>query len=264
LLCKYHRASQGDLILEAASKWRKTMKFSSKKNTPRHHVDKLGEYACGLACLCRSPNYYGAEFSQKKLGTSVVLLQSGTPFSGWFQAAQKIGYWSQKALRRELKPFGPKGWRPCNSPCGSRIKTEEALLAFILAWPMESMERSGAWYLGMEESELTAQWKFGHSPSTFNLQKATSNKPVVHKSKKPLVCFSDYREDIPISHRGHGDWELQWLERGLSTAIFFSALWLTTSCQIQSYEKANYGSSCPRFFLLACFRAILGYIQGVF
>lgn len=33
----------------------------------KYHVEQLGEYACGLACLCTISNYYGAEFSQDKL-----------------------------------------------------------------------------------------------------------------------------------------------------------------------------------------------------
>ena len=57
------------------------MKFSPKK-IKKHHVAQLGEYACGLACLCTISKYYGAEFSQEKLRDISGTTQSGTTFWG--------------------------------------------------------------------------------------------------------------------------------------------------------------------------------------
>jgi ATP-binding cassette subfamily B protein len=105
---------------------------------------------------------------------------------------------------------------------------------------------------------LTAQWKSG---ILLRLQptEALQNKAVVSQSKKRWFV-SLIAEDIPILIVATVIGSLM-AGTGLSTAIFSQRL-IDDFLPNQSYEKAIMGVVALGFLL--SFRAILGYIQGVF
>jgi ATP-binding cassette subfamily B protein len=231
------------------------MKFSPKK-IKRHHVDQLGEYACGLACLCTISKYYGAEFSQEKLRDISGTSQSGTTLLGLIQAAQKIGY-EAKGFEAELKHLAELEG-PAILHVVQDQNREHYLVYFGLADGKHWVSDPGVGILGMEESELTAQWKSG---ILLRLQptEALQNKAVVSQSKKRWFV-SLITEDIPILIVATVIGSLM-AGTGLSTAIFSQRL-IDDFLPNQSYEKAIMGVVALGFLL--SFRAILGYIQGVF
>jgi ATP-binding cassette subfamily B protein len=231
------------------------MKFSPKK-IKRHHVDQLGEYACGLACLCTISKYYGAEFSQEKLRDISGTSQSGTTLLGLIQAAQKIGY-EAKGFEAELKHLAELEG-PAILHLVQDQNREHYLVYFGLADGKHWVSDPGVGILGMEESELTAQWKSG---ILLRLQptEALQNKAVVSQSKKRWFV-SLITEDIPILIVATVIGSLM-AGTGLSTAIFSQRL-IDDFLPNQSYEKAIMGVVALGFLL--SFRAILGYIQGVF
>jgi ATP-binding cassette subfamily B protein len=231
------------------------MKFSPKK-IKKHHVAQLGEYACGLACLCTISRYYGAEFSQEKLRDISGTSQSGTTLLGLIQAAQKIGY-EAKGFEAELKHLAELEG-PAILHVVQDQNREHYLVYFGLADGKHWVSDPGVGILGMEESELTAQWKSG---ILLRLQptEALQNKAVVSQSKKRWFV-SLIAEDIPILIVATVIGSLM-AGTGLSTAIFSQRL-IDDFLPNQAYEKAIMGVIALGFLL--SFRAILGYIQGVF
>jgi ATP-binding cassette subfamily B protein len=231
------------------------MKFSPKK-IKKHHVAQLGEYACGLACLCTISKYYGAEFSQEKLRDISGTSQSGTTLLGLSQAAQKIGY-EAKGFEAELKHLAELEG-PAILHVVQDQNREHYLVYFGLADGKHWVSDPGVGILGMEESELTAQWKSG---ILLRLQptEALQNKAVVSQSKKRWFV-SLIAEDIPILIVATVIGSLM-AGTGLSTAIFSQRL-IDDFLPNQAYEKAIMGVVALGFLL--SFRAILGYIQGVF
>ncbi|REG84720.1 peptidase domain-containing ABC transporter [Algoriphagus antarcticus] len=231
------------------------MKFSPKK-IKKHHVSQLGEYACGLACLCTISRYYGAEFSQEKLRDISGTSQSGTTLLGLIQAAQRIGY-EAKGFEAELKHLAELEG-PAILHVVQDQNREHYLVYFGLADGKHWVSDPGVGILGMEESELTAQWKSG---ILLRLQptEALQNKAVVSQSKKRWFV-SLIAEDIPILIVATVIGSLM-AGTGLSTAIFSQRL-IDDFLPNQSYEKAIMGVVALGFLL--SFRAILGYIQGVF
>jgi ATP-binding cassette subfamily B protein len=231
------------------------MKFSPKK-IKKHHVAQLGEYACGLACLCTISRYYGAEFSQEKLRDISGTSQSGTTLLGLIQAAQKIGY-EAKGFEAELKHLAELEG-PAILHVVQDQNREHYLVYFGLADGKHWVSDPGVGILGMEESELTAQWKSG---ILLRLQptEALQNKAVVSQSKKRWFV-SLIAEDIPILIVATVIGSLM-AGTGLSTAIFSQRL-IDDFLPNQAYEKAIMGVVTLGFLL--SFRAILGYIQGVF
>jgi ATP-binding cassette subfamily B protein len=231
------------------------MKFSPKK-IKKHHVAQLGEYACGLACLCTISRYYGAEFSQEKLRDISGTSQSGTTLLGLIQAAQKIGY-EAKGFEAELKHLAELEG-PAILHVVQDQNREHYLVYFGLADGKHWVSDPGVGILGMEESELTAQWKSG---IILRLQptEALQNKAVVSQSKKRWFV-SLIAEDIPILIVATVIGSLM-AGTGLSTAIFSQRL-IDDFLPNQAYEKAIMGVIALGFLL--SFRAILGYIQGVF
>jgi ATP-binding cassette subfamily B protein len=231
------------------------MKFSPKK-IKKHHVAQLGEYACGLACLCTISRYYGAEFSQEKLRDISGTSQSGTTLLGLIQAAQKIGY-EAKGFEAELKHLAELEG-PAILHVVQDQNREHYLVYFGLADGKHWVSDPGVGILGMEESELTAQWKSG---ILLRLQptEALQNKAVVSQSKKRWFV-SLIAEDIPILIVATVIGSLM-AGTGLSTAIFSQRL-IDDFLPNQAYEKAIMGVVALGFLL--SFRAILGYIQGVF
>jgi len=231
------------------------MKFSPKK-IKKHHVAQLGEYACGLACLCTISRYYGAEFSQEKLRDISGTSQSGTTLLGLIQAAQKIGY-EAKGFEAELKHLAELEG-PAILHVVQDQNREHYLVYFGLADGKHWVSDPGVGILGMEESELTTQWKSG---ILLRLQptEALQNKAVVSQSKKRWFV-SLIVEDIPILIVATVIGSLM-AGTGLSTAIFSQRL-IDDFLPNQAYEKAIMGVVALGFLL--SFRAILGYIQGVF
>jgi ATP-binding cassette subfamily B protein len=132
------------------------------------------------------------------------------------------------------------------------------LVYFGLADGKHWVSDPGVGILGMEESELTAQWKSG---IILRLQptEALQNKAVVSQSKKRWFV-SLIAEDIPILIVATVIGSLM-AGTGLSTAIFSQRL-IDDFLPNQAYEKAIMGVIALGFLL--SFRAILGYIQGVF
>jgi len=120
--------------LDAASKWRKNMKFFSKKikETSRRSA---GGVCLWFACLCTiSKIYYWSRiFSGKSFGTSSGYSQSEPPFSRADSSCPKDRLWSQR-LWGGLKHW--PNWSPAILPCGSGSK-QRALLGLFWPWPME-------------------------------------------------------------------------------------------------------------------------------
>jgi len=164
--------------------------LATKKIKRHQRRISWGSNACGLACLCTIPNTMERIFFRKQLRDIKWYCSQSwiPPFSGLIQAAQKIGYEAKGFEAGSLKHLA-EPWRPCNSPCGSGSKTESIWLFILgLARWRTIVSDPGVGILGMEESELTAQWK---SAFSFDLQPYRSyfqNKAVVTQSKA-LVLF---------------------------------------------------------------------------
>ena len=67
------------------------MKYT-KKDLKKIHVQQLGEYACGLACLSALTKYYGGNVSQERLREISGTTLNGTTLLGLYQAAEQIGF----------------------------------------------------------------------------------------------------------------------------------------------------------------------------
>ncbi|MCE7054428.1 peptidase domain-containing ABC transporter [Algoriphagus sp. AGSA1] len=226
------------------------------KKLKKFHVDQLGEYACGLACLCTISNYYGAEFSQEKLRDISGTTQSGTTLLGLIQAAQKIGY-EAKGFEAELSNLSElKG--PAILHVVQDQNREHYIVYFGFVEGKHWISDPGVGIQGMADSELMAQWKSG---ILLRLEPNDSfqKKTIVSKSKRKWF-ISLIEEDIPILLVATVLGSLMAIT-GLSTAIFSQRL-IDDFLPNQAYEKAIYGVIALCFLL--AFRAALGYILGVF
>lgn len=231
------------------------MSISSKK-LKKFHVDQLGEYACGLACLCTVSNYYGAEFSQEKLRDISGTTQGGTTLLGLIQAAQKIGY-KAKGFEAELSHLSD-----LEGPAILHViqdqNREHYIVYFGFVEGKHWISDPGVGVLALTDSELLAQWKSGillRLEPTDSLQK----KSIVSKSKRAWFV-SLIEEDIPILLVATVFGSLIAIT-GLSTAIFSQRL-IDDFLPNQAYDKAIYGVIALCFLL--AFRAVLGYVLGVF
>lgn len=231
------------------------MTFSPKK-LKKYHVAQLGEYACGLACLCTISNFYGAEFSQEKLRDISGTSQSGTTLLGLIQAAQKIGY-EAKGFEVELSHLSElKG--PAILHVVQDQNREHYIVYFGFVEGKHWVSDPGAGVLALTDSELIAQWKSGillRLEPTESLQK----KSTVSRSKRDWF-ISLIEEDIPILLVATVFGSLMAVT-GLSTAIFSQRL-IDDFLPNQAYEKAILGVIALCFLL--AFRAVLGYVLGVF
>lgn len=231
------------------------MTFSPNK-LKKYHVAQLGEYACGLACLCTISRFYGAEFSQEKLRDISGTSQSGTTMLGLIQAAQKIGY-EAKGFEAELIHL-----KELSGPAILHVvqdqNREHYLVYFGFVEGKHWVSDPGVGILGMSESELLAQWKSG---ILLRLEptEALQSKALVSRSKRTWFV-SLIAEDIPILIVATVIGSLMAVT-GLSTAIFSQRL-IDDFLPNETYDKAIMGVVALCFLL--SFRAILGYIQGVF
>ncbi|MDR7129064.1 ATP-binding cassette subfamily B protein [Algoriphagus sp. 4150] len=231
------------------------MIFSPKK-LKKYHVAQLGEYACGLACLCTISNYYGAEFSQEKLRDISGTTQSGTTLLGLIQAAQKIGY-EAKGFEAEKHHLAELSG-PAILHVVQDQNWEHYIVYFGFAEEKHWVSDPGVGILGLTDSELAEQWKSGillRLEPTESFQKKTA----LSQAKRGWFV-SLIKEDIPILVVATVLGGLMAIT-GLSTAIFSQRL-IDDFLPNQAYEKALFGVIA--LCVLLGFRAVLGYVQGVF
>lgn len=231
------------------------MTYSLKK-LKKYHVAQLGEYACGLACLCTISNYYGAEFSQEKFRDISGTTQNGTTLLGLIQAAQKIGY-EAKGFEAELSHLSElKG--PAILHVVQDKNREHYIVYFGFVEGKHWVSDPGVGVLVLTDSELLAQWKSG---ILLRLEPNDSfqKKTIVSRSKRNWF-ISLIEEDIPILLVATIFGSLMAIT-GLSTAIFSQRL-IDDFLPNQAYEKAILGVIALCFLL--AFRAVLGYVLGVF
>ena len=77
------------------------MKYSNEQ-LKKIHVQQMGQFACGLACLSAITNYHQGSVTQEKLREISGTTLNGTSLLGLYHAAEKIGF-NAKGLKGDLE-----------------------------------------------------------------------------------------------------------------------------------------------------------------
>jgi len=220
---KYTGGQQVDYSEHFKMNWKTQWNFPQKNKET--HVDQLGSMRVCLSPV-RSPNTWSKFFLRKKLGPISGTSQWKPTLLGPIPSCPRIA-WSQRLWgKAELKH-----WPNLKALQFSmvQIKTKEHYWFIIMArWSMVS--DPGVVILGMEEIPMTAQCKSGNSPST-QPDRSTSNKAVYTIQKAWLFPIQKISNLIGPRIGSFNGWT------GPSTAIIFSALWLTTSAKNQAMKR---------------------------
>lgn len=172
------------------------------------------------------------------------------------QAAQKIGY-EAKGFEAEKQHLSELSG-PAILHVVQDQNREHYIVYFGFAESKHWVSDPGVGILALTDSELMEQWKSGillRLEPTESLQ----NKTIVSRSKRAWFV-SLIEEDVPILLVATVFGSLMAIT-GLSTAIFSQRL-IDDFLPNHAYEKAIYGVIALCFLL--AFRAVLGYILGVF
>ncbi|MCC5929302.1 MAG: peptidase domain-containing ABC transporter [Cyclobacteriaceae bacterium] len=222
----------------------------------RFHVNQLGEYACGLACLSTIFKYYGGEISQEKLRDVSGTTMSGTTVLGLIQAAKEIGM-EAKGFEAEVKHLKEQ-----ENPVILHVIMDNVREHFIVCFAFDGevfwLSDPGSGIVSLNEEKLLDIWKSRILLQVYPTEKFRTKK--VQSDSKMDWFISLISEDIPILLVATVLGTLMAVT-GLSTAVFSQKL-IDDYIPNQTYDKAILGVLSLGLLLL--FRAILGYFQGVF
>lgn len=231
------------------------MNFSTR-NLKKHHVDQLGEYACGLACLSTISNYHGGGVTQEKLREISGTTLAGTTLLGLIQAAGEIGL-EGKGFEAEFQHLKEQ-----ENPVILHVVLDKVREHYMVCFGYDGekfwLSDPAFGIVSMEESVLADIWQ-SKILLQINLTEKFQTHAILSHSKfdwfKSLI-----EKDIPILIVAAVLGTLMALT-GLSTAIFSQKL-IDDFLPNKIYDKAILGVIALGVLLL--FRSVLGYFQGVF
>lgn len=228
----------------------------NESNLKKFHITQLGEYACGLACLCTISKYHGGEVTQEKLRDVSGTTMSGTTLLGLIQAASVIGL-TAKGFEAEIKHLKEQ-----EAPVILHVLMDQVREHYVVCFGFDGskfwISDPGVGIVSYCEKELTEIWKSGillqiKPNERFQTRKSQSNA-------KFIWFRSLIAEDVPILAVAAVLGTLMAIT-GLSTAIFSQKL-IDDFLPNQTYDKAIFGVIALGALLL--FRSLLGYFLGVF
>ncbi len=226
------------------------------KELQKIHVQQVGEYSCGLACLSSLSAYYDGGISQEKLRESSGTTINGTSMLGLLQAAEKIGF-EAKGFEAEvdhLKEF--------SDPVILHVVMEGKQEHFVISYGV----LEGRFVLGdpakgilmYSENELAAIWQ---SKTLLTITPGVNFHTRKADKRNRWMWFVELiSEDIPILTVAVTIGILMALA-GLSTAIFSQKL---IDDFLPNMEKEKIVIGLVALALLLGLRALLGYLQGMF
>ena len=231
------------------------MKYT-KKDLKKIHVQQLGEYACGLACLSALTKYYGGNVSQERLREISGTTLNGTTLLGLYQAAEQIGF-EATGYEADLDNL-----KDLDHPVILHVIQDEKREHFVVNYGFEkgkfTIGDPGWGIVEYTEDELQAIWQsktlLSVTPDkTFKTKKSTSQSQF--KWFKSLIL-----DDIPILTIA-GIMGVVIAILGLSMAVFTQKL-IDDFLPNNETEKIFIGTLALAILLIA--RAFIGYIRGIF
>ncbi|MFY0689949.1 MAG: peptidase domain-containing ABC transporter [Cyclobacteriaceae bacterium] len=231
------------------------MKYSPEQ-LKKFHVDQLGQYACGLACLSALTNYYEGHVPQEKIREISGTTLNGTSLLGLFQAAGKIGFETRgfEADTTHLKEL--------DAPVILHVVMDGNRDHFVVCYGHDGelfqIGDPGWGIVGMAEDELSAIWQ---SRALLTIKPTGEFISTQSEIKSRVSWFKELiKEDIPILTVS-GAIGIVMAVLGLSTAIFTQKL-LDDFLPEEQIDKIIIGIVALVILLSA--RAVLGLIRGIF
>jgi ATP-binding cassette subfamily B protein len=222
----------------------------------KFHVQQLGEFACGLACLSSISKYYGGDISQEKLREISGTTLNGTSLLGLYQAAKEIGF-EATGYEADLQNL-----KIIQDPVILHVLQDQKREHFIVCYGY----KGGRFLLGdpawgittYDENELEAVWQ---SKALLSLKPTDGFQSQSLDVKNQLNWLvSIIREDISILTVAAVIGILMSV-LGLSTAIFSQKL-IDDFLPNQVNDKIIIGFIA--LFILLIARAVLGLLRGIF
>lgn len=220
------------------------------------HVQQLGEFACGLACLSAVTNYYDGPISQEKLREISGTTLNGTTLLGLFQASKQIGF-EANGYEADIDNL-----KKLDSPVILHVVMDGNRQHFIVSYGYSDgkfVVGDPAWGItSYSEDELAAIWQSRTLLSLRPTEKFRTSG--IDKQSQWEWFKAIIREDLPIlSVAALIGTAMAVL--GLSTAIFSQKL-IDDFLPNRETEKIFVGFAA--LFVLLVARAALGYIRGIF
>ncbi|MEQ8556357.1 MAG: peptidase domain-containing ABC transporter [Cyclobacteriaceae bacterium] len=231
------------------------MKFT-RNQLKKFHVQQLGEFACGLACISALSRYYGGDITQEKLREISGTTLQGTSLLGLYQAAQKVGF-EAKGLEGDIEHL-----KDLNHPVILHVVMDNNREHYIVCYGFEN----GMFTIGdpgwgittFSESELEVIWQ---SKALLSIKPKSDFQTKKDNKLNQIEWFKSLiREDISILTVA-AVIGIVMAVLGLSTAIFTQKL-IDDFLPNNSTEKIVIGF-CALFVLLVA-RAVFGLIRGIF
>lgn len=231
------------------------MKFTNAE-LKKIHVQQLGEYACGLACISAITKYYDGYISQEKLREISGTTLNGTTLLGLYQAAQQIGF-EATGYKGDLENL-----KELDHPVILHVNPDKNRQHFVVHYGYKNGKfiiGDPAWgIVEYTEDQLKGIWLSGALLSV-TLNETFKTRKNTYRSQfewfKSLV-----RDDIPILSVA-AVMGLVISILGLSVAIFTQKL-IDDFLPNQETDKILTGVVLLTFLLIM--RAFLGYIRGIF
>ena len=231
------------------------MKYT-KKDLKKIHVQQLGEYACGLACLSALTKYYGGNVSQERLREISGTTLNGTTLLGLYQAAEQIGF-EATGYEADLDNL-----KDLDHPVILHVIQDEKREHFVVNYGFEkgkfTIGDPGWGIVEYTEDELQAIWQ------SKTLLSVTPDKTIKTKKSTSQSQFKWFKslilDDIPILTIA-GIMGVVIAILGLSMAVFTQKL-IDDFLPNNETEKIFIGTLALAILLIA--RAFIGYIRGIF
>ena len=231
------------------------MKFT-RDQLKKIHVQQLGEFACGLACISAISRYYGGDITQEKLREISGTTLQGTSLLGLYQASQKVGF-EAKGLEGDISHL-----KELDHPVILHVVMDQKREHYIVCYGYEN----GMFTIGdpgwgittFSEIELEAIWQ---SKALLSIKpKADFQTKKDHKLSQYEWFKTLIREDLSILTVASVIGIIMAV-LGLSTAIFTQKL-IDDFLPNNATEKIIIGFGA--LFILLIARAVFGLIRGIF
>ena len=226
-----------------------------KNRLKKFHVQQMGEYACGLACLSALASYHGGSISQERLRQISGTTLNGTTLLGLCQAAQNIGF-DAKGYEGDVESL--KTW---DHPSILHTIINTNRQHYIVCYGFEN----GKFVVGdpgwgityYSENELESIWQ---SKALLSLKPNKNFQTQKQSQQSQWQWFMMLiKEDIPVLTVAALMGVLMAVT-GLAPAVFSQKL-IDDFLPNNDIQKVVWGLIV--LGLLLCIRAFLGYIQGI-
>ncbi len=232
------------------------MKYTQEQ-LKKIHVQQLGEYACGLACISAISKYHGGNISQEKLREISGTTLNGTSLLGLYQAAKKIGF-EPRGFEADIENL-----KKLAHPVILHVVMDKNQEHFVVCYGYENdtfvIGDPGWGVVSFSADELEAIWK---SKALLQLTPVSNQFQFEEKDRiSQFIWFKSLiKDDIPILVVS-AVIGLVMAILGLSMAIFVQKL-IDDFLPNEHREKILIGFIALLVLLIA--RTVLGLIRGVF